>query len=106
MMYIELEDLVGKRVLSLQKIEKYGSNIVRDLKNKGTESTLLLSRDRTNDFFYKYSDWFTYVESEGLVILKDNISVAQLIKKFSGYLSLEVLLAFRDEENIKTLLEE
>ena len=117
MMYIEMDDLVGnafvsylektgKRVLSLYKIEKFGSNIVKNLGAKGTKSMLLLSRDRTNAFFYEYSDWFIYVESDGLVILKDNISVAQLLKKFSGYLSLEVLLAFRDEENIKILLEE
>lgn len=116
MMYIEIDDLVGnafvsylektgKRVLSIYKIEEFGKNIVRDLKSKGTESMLLLSRDMTYSFFYEYADWFVYVERESLVILKDNISVKQLIKKFSGYLSLEVLLAFRNEENIKVLLE-
>ena len=116
MMYIEIDDLVGnafvsylektgKRVLSLYKIENFGNNIVRDLESKGTESMLLLSRDRTHSFFYEYSDWFVYLERESLVILKNNISVEQLIKKFSGYLSLEVLLAFRNEENIKVLLQ-
>lgn len=116
MMYIRTDDLVGnsfvsylektgKRVLSLQKIENFAKSIVIDLRSKGIESTLLLSRDKTYAFFYEYSDWFSYVESDGLVILNDNISVEDLIERFSGYLSLEVLLAFRNEENIKALLE-
>ena len=117
MIYFDIADLVGnafisyfektgKRILTLRKIEKFGSNIVKDLNSKGICAALSLSRNGTYAFFNEYSDWFIYVESEGLVILKDNVSVDQLITKFLGCLSVETLLAFLNEENIKVLLEE
>ena len=48
---------------------------------------------------------FLFIEKDGMIILKEDISVKDLIQRFSGYLSLEVLRAFRNEENIKILLE-
>ncbi len=116
MIYIEIDDLVGnafvsylektgKRVLPIQKIESFGNNIVSELNNNGISSTLLLSRDKTYAFFYEYSDMFLFIEKDGMIILKEDISVKDLIQKFSGYLSLKVLRAFRNEENIKILLE-
>lgn len=116
MIYIGMDDLVGnafvsylertgKRELSIKKIECFGNNIVSELNNNGISSTLLLSRDKTYAFFYEYSDMFLFIEKDGMIILKEDISVKDLIQRFSGYLSLEVLRAFRNEENIKILLE-
>mgnify|MGYP004517387311 FL=1 len=114
MIYIRIEELVGnafvgylkrteKRELSLQKIENFGNNVIRELNRKGIKSALLLSRDKTYNFFKEYSDMFLFREEDGMIILNENISVKDLIENFSGYLSLEVLYAFRNEENIKTL---
>ena len=88
-----------------KKIECFGNNIVSELNNNGISSTLLLSRDKTYAFFYEYSDMFLFIEKDGMIILKEDISVKDLIQRFSGYLSLEVLRAFRNGENIKILLE-
>lgn len=117
MMYIDMEDLVGNsfisyleqtgnRILELGKIEQFGDKVVEQLEKEGEHPYLKLSRNITNEFFYKYADWFTLTEDNNkmLVVLKKDVSVKDLIEKFSGYLSLKVLLAFRNPENIKVLL--
>ena len=112
-MYIEIDDLVGNsfasyleqtgnRILELRKIEQFGCKIVEQLESENKKACLRLSRDRTYQFFYEYSD--TENNNEILVILNKDVSVKDLIKKFSGYLSLDVLLAFRKPENINVLL--
>lgn len=117
MMYIEMEDLVGNcfisyleqtgnRILELEKIEQFGNKVAKQLEEEGEHPYLRLSRDITNEFFYKYADWFTLSENDNktLVVLNKDVSVKDLIKKFSGCLSLNVLVAFRNPENIKVLL--
>lgn len=117
MICIKMEDLVGNsfasyleqtgnRILELDKIEQFGNKVVEQLEKEGEHAYLRLSRDITNEFFYQYSDWFTLTEynNKMLVVLNENVSVKDLIKKFSGYLSLDVLVAFRNPENIKVLL--
>lgn len=116
-MYIEMEDLVGNcfisyleqtgnRILELQKIEKFGYKVVEQLEKEGEHPYLRLSRDITNEFFYKYAEWFTLSENDNktLVVLNKDVSVEKLIKEFSGYLNLKTLVAFRNPENIKVLL--
>jgi len=118
MIYIEIDDLVGNafipylentgsRILSLRKIENYGSKVVNCLNKNGIQACLRLSRDLTNEFFYEYSDLFELDESgnENVVILKENITRRDLIRKFSSYLTVQVIVAFRKEENIKVLFE-
>ena len=114
MMYIEIDDLVGNafiayldltgnRLLSMKKINEYANKVITDLIEQGEEACLRLSRDRTYKFFYDYSDWFTLVENrnENFVTLNSEISKEQLIMKFSGYLSIPVLVAFRNKKNIR-----
>lgn len=86
----------------------FGTKVIKYLNEKGEDACLRLSRDLTNSFFYEYSDLFLLVENEkeNVVILANNITSKDLIRKFSGYLSLPVLLAFRDSENTKVLFEE
>ena len=118
MIYIEIDDLVGnafipylektgRHSLSLIKIDNYGKKVVDYLNKNGIRACLRVSRDLTNEFFYEYSDLFELDESgkEDVVILKKDITTRDLIKKFSGYLSVPVVLAFRKEENIKVLFE-
>ncbi len=120
-MYIEIDDLIGNafipylektgnRMLSLKKINMFGTKVINYLNENGEDACLRLSRDLTNSFFYEYSDLFLLVENENekenVVILANNITSKDLIRKFSGYLSLPVLLAFRNSENTKVLFEE
>lgn len=119
-MYIEIDDLIGnafipyleqtgKRVLSLKKINMFGTKVINYLNKNGENACLKLSRDLTNCFFYEYSDLFKLVENEKedeVVLVNNDITPNDLIRKFSGYLSLPVILAFRNSENTKVLFEE
>ena len=119
MMYIEIDDLVGnafipylektgRHSLSLIKIDNYGKKVVDYLNKNGIRACLRVSRDLTNEFFYEYSDLFKLVENEKeyvVVLVNDDITVTDLIHKFSGYLSLPVILAFTNSENTKVLFE-
>lgn len=120
MMYIEIDDLIGnafisylektgKRTLALRKINEFGLKVINYLNENGENACLRLSRDLTNSFFYEYSDLFKLVENgkEDIIVLVNNdITPNELIHRFSGYLSLPVLLAFRNSENTKILFEE
>lgn len=117
--YIGIEDLAANalieilsnskdvRFVTYEQLEKYGSEVIRLLNQKGDEAVLILSRDRTNDMFRSYSNFFEEVDSEnGLGIqLKDGITCNDLINQFRGYLALDVLFAFIDDQSVSILNE-
>lgn len=116
MLNIEISDLVGnaffsylsktgKHVLSMKKINNFGHSVINSLKADGVDACLLLSRNRTYSFFNEYSDYFTFLKSDNLVVLNNSISAQQLADEFSGYLPLPVLIALRAPNNIKILFE-
>lgn len=119
-MYIEIDDLIGnafipyleqtsKRILSLKKINEYGKKVIEYLNKRGEHTCLRLSRDSTNSFFYEYSDLFKLIENEKenvVALVNNNVTTTDLVRKFSGYLSLPVIMAFRALENTKVLFEE
>jgi len=115
--YIGIEDLAAnalievlkvektRRFLTYEEIEKYGSQVVKVLDEKGEKAILILSRDSTNAMFRNYSEFFEEKEEEGKlgIKLKDDIEVNHLIRKFRGYLALDVLLAFINESCVGVL---
>lgn len=118
-MYIEIDDLIGnafivyleatnKRVISFNKINKFGACIVHDLNSRGVNASLKLSSNLVNQFFYDYSDWFKTVQNgkETLIVLDEKVTSKELCEKFSGYLSVEVFLAFNNSKNIKVLVDD
>lgn len=118
-MRIEIDDIIGnafvsylqetgKRTLTNEKIKKFALSVVNYLCENGKYAYLDLSENLTNEFFCEYEDWFKSIEDENgrLVVLNNEITVEKLVTEFSEYLSLDVLLAFRNPENIKVLLEE
>lgn len=105
---IELEDLVAnafiyalskdeaKRFFSYGQLENYGMAVVNLLKARGKEAHLFLSRDETEKTLLKYSKFFKEI---GFGIqLNDNVIIEDLIEEFRGYLDLDVLFAFIDEQ--------
>lgn len=115
MKFIEIDDIVGqafivclkktgKRSLSLKKIDEYGAKVVMYLKCRGEKVRLALSREQSRNFFYN-SKYFIYNERTNIVELKPNITEDDLIKRFCGYIDYNILVAFRNEENIKALFE-
>ncbi len=114
--YIGMEDLAAnalietlkkgnKRFLTYEEIEKYGSVVIQILNEKGEKAVLILSRNSTNAFFENYSDFFeerTVNNTKG-ISLKEDKDMEDLIVKFRGYLSLEVLMAFVNKRSVKVL---
>ena len=114
--YIGIEDLAAnalieilsksiKRFVTYKEIEAYGAEVVNILLEKNEKAILILSRDNTNDMLRNYSDIFNE-EKQGDnlgIALKEGIGVKDLIKKFRGYLALDVLLALVDERSVSKL---
>ncbi len=112
--YIGIEDLAAnalieilrrdetKRFVTYEELENYGTAVVKLLSERGEEAVLILSRDNTNIALRNYSGYFyekTCMGKEGIA-LRENISVEDLIKKFRGWISFDVLRAF---VNIQTV---
>ena len=92
------------RKLSLSKIEKYGNEVVYNLRLKEKFATLILSRDLTNEFLSRYYEWFR-LQDDNMIVLDDHVTIDDLIDNFTGYLSLDLLIEFRKRKNYKILFE-
>lgn len=114
--YIGIEDLAanaliealkrsGKKFLTYGEIESYGSKVVQIIEENGGKAVLILSRDSTEALFKNYSEYFEEHEENGKkgICLKEEKTLDELIQKFRGYLSLDVLFAFMDERSIGML---
>lgn len=114
--YIGIEDLVAnalielvekseKREVLFKQLDEYGAKVIKYLNDKREQAVLVLSKERTNEFLYDYSDYFELFSNgmdEG-IRLKEDVSVGQLWEKFRGYLSVEVMLAFMDSGAVSAL---
>ena len=116
MYYIEIKDLAAnaliesmrrteKTFLTYKEIENYGSRVVEILKEKGEKAVLILSRESTNALFRNYSDFFQEknVNGEMGIELKEEVTLENLINQFRGYLTLNVLMAFVNENSVQAL---
>lgn len=116
MYYIEIKDLAAnaliesmrrteKTFLTYKEIENYGSRVVEILKEKGEKAVLILSRESTNALFRNYSDFFQEknVNGEMGIELKEEVTLENLINQFRGYLALNVLMAFVNENSVQAL---
>lgn len=114
--YIGIEDLAAnaliesmrraeKNFLTYNEIENYGSKVVKFLNEKGEKAVLILSRESTNALFRNYSDFFEEKEVGGElgIELKQEISLLDLINQFRGYLALDVLMAFVNDNSVQAL---
>lgn len=114
--YIGIEDLAAnamieamrrgeKKFLTYKEIENYGSRVVELLNEKDEKAILILSRDCTNALFRNYSDFFQEknIDGESGIELKQDITVEDLIVEFRGYLALDVLMAFVNENSVRAL---
>ena len=96
----------GKRTATFSELERYGAAVIRILESRGLKAVLHLSRAGTEAFFMENSDVFEGYEgldgSQG-VRVKDGIRVNDLIARFRGHISLDVLLALTDREAVSLL---
>lgn len=113
--YIGIEDLAanalifslekGKSFLTYDEIENYGTKVVQILNEKGEKAVLILSRESTKALFRNYSEYFEEQEINNTmgIALKEDKQVKDLIVQFRGYLALDVLMAFVNEESVQVL---
>ena len=115
---VRLVDLVANALIAVKQkgmdvaffsfstLEKYGACVVDYLKKIGQEAVLVLSRDKTEDFFDEFADIFKAHEENGehgVILCNNNVTSSELIQRFRGYLPLDMLLAFVSTESIKAL---
>ena len=115
--YIGIEDLAAnalievmrrdanKKFLTYKEIENYGSRVINLLNEQGERAVLILSRESTNALFRNYSDFFQEDKRDGDsgIVLKEGKNLEELIARFRGYLALDVLKAFVNENSVKAL---
>lgn len=100
---IELMEHSGKREVLFKELDAYGARVVKFLNKNKEDAILVLSRERTYDFLQDYSEYFALLTNGDGICLKENIFVNELWKKFRGYLSVSVMMAFMDAESISAL---
>ena len=110
--YIELDELAanaliavqksGRRFVSYRAMEEYGLCVADILREKGIRMILSLSRDRTERVLQDKSELFKeeIVGGERGISLREGKSRDDLIDKYTGYLLVDILLAFQDEQAV------
>lgn len=116
--YIGIEDLVANAIIELaernirnevyfDELTHYGTTVVQLLLAEDKKAVLLLSQDSTLEFIRDYSDYFELFKNndtkkEGIK-LKENISIDTLWDVFRGYLSVDLMKAFSNQESLSKL---
>lgn len=115
--YIGIEDLAANALIELlqkeenrsfityKELERYGTQVVSLLSERGEKAVLLLSRENTNAMFRDYSEFFEEDSHDGQegIRLRAGKSRKDLIVQFRGYLALDVLMALVDERSVSVL---
>jgi len=115
--YIYIEDLVANALIELiennncRKIEfetliKYGTVIIKYLRDNSTNAILLVSKDYASAMIKNYSGFFEIINPglpNACISLKDGIEADDLREYFRSSLSFDVLLAFTSKDALLTL---
>ena len=98
---LDKEKNITESFVSYDTLEEYGLQIVKMLTEQGTDVVLIFSREETRKMLRDYSDIFIECNRNGKngISLRENVTVQQLISRFRGYLSLDVLLAFMSKKS-------
>lgn len=115
--FIGMEDLVAnaliemieknyQRRVSFEQLGNYGTVIMRWFHHTGEEVVLLVSKYYTNELIRNYSDFFEVFddsETDSYIELKETKTAEDLRAHFRSYLSVDMLMAFTAEENLREL---
>ena len=95
-LYDELGEDTRKRFVSYDDMESYGLMIKKYFDDNSVKSILILSPNSFREFLSDYSDFFYEDEKNGEIgiSLKSNKTRKDLLDRFSGKFSLELLIAF------------
>ena len=78
------------------ELEEYGRKVVDELEMNGFEAYTCFSRDKTEEMFCSEEDCFSpaILHGENGVRLNVGFTRSDLIRRFRGYLPLDMLLAY------------
>ena len=94
----------GKGLLSLKKIEKYGKEVVKYLKQDGEDVKYFFSSNLVRLFFANYSNMFTFIQRRNLVYLNDDITFEKLEDSFTYHMNPKLLRTFFSSDMIEFLM--
>jgi len=116
--FINLEDLVANALIemieknntnkvSFEQLRKYGNMLISWFKNNNNEDViLLLSKHYISELIYNHPDYFEIYdnnETDNYIKLKQTKTAKDLRDRFRSYLSVDMLMAFMDKENLREL---
>lgn len=103
---IELVERTGRKEVLFKELDEYGAYVVGLISRDGDkQAILILSTERTNEFFHDYSTYFELCTngSDKGVRLKEGVTASDLWAAFRNYLSIDLLRAFTDEGAVELL---
>lgn len=96
---IEKIERNGSRQVSFEELDKYGERLAQWwLRERRTQIAVLTSNYYTNKMLSEYSDLFEIVDGNGgsaSIRLRRGMGTDDLRKTFRSYLSMDMLLGFR-----------
>jgi hypothetical protein len=104
---IELNGRYGIRKVTGEQINAYEKSVLEYLKMQGIKAIYYCDRYMFAQFKEEYSDFFTIYEDNNSTIyfMNENVNTDNLTQEFRGYLPLDLLLAFVNENVVKSLTE-
>jgi len=117
--FIGMEDLVANALIevyensngdlnkvSFKQLNDYGAKIIRFFYEKDREAIILVSKYHTNELIRNYSDYFEIVDNleDSYIKIKSGKTVEELRRAFRAYISIDMLLAFTNEECVEALV--
>lgn len=112
MINIYIDDLVGNLLITLKSngfnakklsyelIENYGVTLRDKLLEKDINPSLILSRDGTDKFLFLNENLYSESDDKMSIIVIKNLSLDELILKYRGILSPELLYAMINKDVI------
>lgn len=119
--YIGIEDLAANALIEMlemedknpelksityAELERYGTEVVRYLKENGEKAVLIFSRESTDVMLHNYADFFEERANGTAIGLRKGKCVPDLIKRFRTYLAFDLLMAFMADVPVQMLKKE
>ena len=107
--YLELQDLVGNLFITLKQaginedrlsyrlIDTYADLLLEELSKQHIDVYFRLSRELTDQFLDENQNLYEESADGKSIVLLEDLSASDLVKKYRGYLTVKVLIALVDK---------
>ena len=102
--FIEVFDK-GIKEISYKDLNNYAETVKAIVELDGDkEVKLVMGRNYTDNFLFDYREYFEEIPDRSGIRLKNDVSKGDLIKKFRGYINVDVLMAFMNKDAVSVLV--